>query len=106
MSKKGDKIIEAIQEIERITQMQFDNKVYIEGGYSIYPNGKMNKDYSDLFFTGAYTNFDELDEVLDIDLNGCDLDEVVLTLAAHGLLDKKYVKALTGDSWNLDILFN
>ena len=106
MNKNDKKKVEALQEIERITQMQFDNQIYIEGGHSIYPNSKTDDNYTDLFFTGSYTDFNELDKTLDIDLNECDLGEVILTLVANRLLQQKYVKALTGNSWNLDILFN
>ncbi len=37
-------------------------------------------------------------DTLEIDLNSCDLEEVILTLFSNGLLTNKDIKVLTG--WN------
>ena len=102
MNKK-DKIIELLQKIETITQMQFDCKEYLENGCSVYSNIKgEDSEYSNLFYTGSYTDFDKLDKTLEIDLNGCDLEEVILTLFSNGFLNNNDIKLLTG--WNFSLI--
>jgi hypothetical protein len=80
--------IAIVQGIERMSQMQWTNKEYLESDSSIYAASVVNEeDDEGLMFHGVYTNFNTLPDFLDR-YNGCHLDEVASALYENKLLDE------------------
>ena len=74
-------IIEAIQNIEEASQMQFCGPGYLDEGYSIYDAYDLD-DLSDIMFHGSYTDLDELPDGI-VELNACQLVDVAKVLFAQ-----------------------
>jgi hypothetical protein len=86
--------IAIVQEIERMSQMQWTNREYLESDSSIYAACVVNEeDDGGLMFHGVYTNFNTLPDFLGT-YNGCHLDDVARALYKNRLLDEASYRAV------------
>lgn len=91
MSYKPD-FIEVMRKIERITQSQWCDQEWLEEQHGIYPTFLLTDDpeenFSDLLFTGTYTEYDELEKNHPQmkDTNGWPLNEVAPHLLEIGVI--------------------
>lgn len=88
-----DDLIKILQKIESLVQMQYDSKEYLENGYSVFPYNYISKD-TKVFIVNSKSDFDVIDN-LDVDVEGLDLCDVILTLHAQGLLKDSEVRLLS-----------
>ena len=79
-------LLSAIQNIERLSQMQFCGEGYLDEGHSIYAAYDLSE-LGDIMFRGIYTAYHELPDYLEA-LNGCQLNDVAKALVNNNVISK------------------
>lgn len=93
------KLIEIAQKTERLSQMQWCDQRYLEGGHSIFAAYSLNEDDNDgLMFTGTYTDPETIDKYPKLDrVNGGSLDDVARVLHEYELITDAELAYVRGE---------
>lgn len=93
-------LIQVVQKIERLTQMQWAEREYLEGGHSIY-HVWSTEDADGLLFHGTYTDYNTLPDDIAA-LNGCDLLDVAHHLHRTGRISDGEWENVKHLRWRLE----